>query len=113
MCVRAFSLHKHSLYLFPPPTCVHFRMMAVDAQLAAVFRQHVGKRTNKKQLQRENQRFRLRVLDLAEIYMRKRSTSPSIIYFIPALLKVSGERTLRLGDAFAAASHRTMTVYWC
>ncbi|EGD82451.1 hypothetical protein PTSG_11965 [Salpingoeca rosetta] len=84
------------------------RMMAVDNVIAAHFRQHaLSKKPKQAAVRQENARFKLRLLDLIEVYMRKCSANPAILSFLPALFKAHRTNaTLKKdGEAVAARLH--------
>lgn len=65
-------------------------MAAVDDILAAHFREHVHRKKSVNKADRiENTRFKLRVLDLVDIYFRRKSADANMVILLPALLQVS------------------------
>ncbi|KAJ7098057.1 DNA polymerase phi-domain-containing protein [Mycena belliarum] len=66
------------------------QMLAVDEQLAQVFRIREGEKRGKSvDAQREATHFKNRVLDLVDTFVRKESTSPHIIQLLLPLVELS------------------------
>ncbi|KAJ6546537.1 DNA polymerase phi-domain-containing protein [Mycena vulgaris] len=66
------------------------QMLAVDEQLAQVFRLREGEKKGKNvDAQREATHFKNRVLDLVDTFVKKESTSPHIIHLLLPLVELS------------------------
>eukprot|EP00043_Microstomoeca_roanoka_P020426 m.248172 g.248172 ORF g.248172 m.248172 type:complete len:1393 (-) comp17163_c1_seq1:3493-7671(-) len=86
------------------------QMMAVDSAIAQHFREHMkGRKKTKKAEQQLNAQFKLRVLDLIDIYIRKQSSNPSALLLVPALLKAVTSTQL-LSDSGANLKHRIVGI---
>ncbi|KAF5365721.1 hypothetical protein D9758_003270 [Tetrapyrgos nigripes] len=64
------------------------QMMAIDEQLAEVFRSRMNERKNTKDVdaQRAATHFKNRVLDLVDIFLKRQTTNPGVIRFILPLV---------------------------
>ncbi|GLB35405.1 putative DNA polymerase phi [Lyophyllum shimeji] len=79
------------------------QMMAVDEQLAAVFKSQAGEKKTGKGVnaQREATHFKNRVLDLVDTFVKKQPSSRLVIRLIPALIDLvvsSGQDERQLAD---------------
>lgn len=78
------------------------QMMAIDEQLAQVFRSAAGERKTKDvDAQREATHFKNRVLDLVDIFIKKQSSSPLILRLISPLVELiagTGQDERQLSD---------------
>jgi len=65
------------------------QMMAMDDQLALIFKDKARRKKGKEGAQREAMHFKNRVMDLLDVFVRRQPTSPHILQFLVPLLALT------------------------
>lgn len=65
------------------------QMMAIDDELALMFKDHVKRRKDKDGAQREAIHFKNRIMDLLDIFVKRQPTSPLVLQFLVPLLALT------------------------